>query len=138
MAGVTSPAEEVEALAHRIAEAIGGRDVTWLRGVLAPGFVHRTPEGDATDADAFLAAIAGIRVEILSVSLEQLAIDVSDFAALATGTQVARVRVDGQEVSDRRRFVDWFVKVGAEWRLRVAIDFGDEKGPDPSLDRGPA
>ena len=116
--------EEVLELSHRIAEAIGRRDVGWLSGILAPGFVQRTAAGDANDAAAFLRAIEGIEAEILLVRLERVDVDVADSTALATGVQLARVRVNGQEVEDRRGFVDWFVKVDGGWRLQVAVDLG--------------
>jgi hypothetical protein len=32
------------------------------------------------------------------------------------------VLIDGQVVKDRRGFVDWFVKSGDAWRIRVAVD----------------
>jgi hypothetical protein len=115
---------EVEGLCHGIAEAIGRRDVDWLRLVLAPDFVQRTPAGEAKDATAFLQAIAGIEVEILLVRLERVEVDVSAAGALATGIQLARVLVEGREVEDRRAFVDWFVRTEAGWRLQVAVDLG--------------
>jgi hypothetical protein len=116
--------EEILEISHRIAEAIGRRDVAWLSAVLAPGFVQRTPAGDTNDATAFLRAIGGIEAEILLVRLEKVEIDVADSGALATGVQLARVKVNGEEVEDRRGFVDWFVKVGGNWRLQVAVDLG--------------
>jgi len=125
MADVTNPAEQVEALAHRIAEAIGRRDVAWLKLVLAPDFKHRTVAGTVSDADSFLEPVAAIQAEILSVTLQGLTIDVADFGALVTGVQVARVRLADGEVEDERRFVDWFAKIGGAWRLRVAIDLGN-------------
>ena len=116
--------DEVLELSHRIAEAIGRRDVAWLSGVLAPGFVQRTPAGATNDATAFLRAIEGIEANILFVRLEKVDVDVQGDGALATGIQLARVRVQGEEVEDRRGFVDWFVKVGGSWRLQVAVDLG--------------
>ena len=116
--------EEVLELSHRIAEAIGRRDVAWLSPILAPGFVQRTPAGDANDAAAFLRAIEGIEAEILFVRLEKVEVDVHGEGALATGIQLARVRVKGEEIEDRRGFVDWFAKVGGSWRLQVAVDLG--------------
>jgi hypothetical protein len=123
MADVTSPAEQVEALAHRIAEAIGRKDADWVKLVLAPGFVHRNA-GAPMDEGAFLEVLSSIQADIVSVKLENVSVDVGELAALVTGVQVALVRVNGEEIQDRRGFVDWFVKVGREWRLRVAIDLG--------------
>jgi hypothetical protein len=116
--------DEVLELSRRIAEAIGRRDLGWLSGMLAPGFVQRTLAGDANDAAAFLRAIEGIDVEILFVRLERVEVDVRDAGALATGVQLARVRVNGEEAEDRRGFVDWFVRVEGGWRLQVAVDLG--------------
>ena len=119
-----SSRDEVLELSHRIAEAIGRRDIGWLSGMLAPGFVQRTLLGDARDATAFLKAIEGIEAEILFVRLERVEVDVRDGGALATGVQLARVRVNGEEAEDRRGFVDWFVRVDDDWRLLVAVDLG--------------
>ena len=112
----------VEDCARRIAAAIGARDTATLATLLADGFVHRAPGGASTGAEAFLQAIAEIPGEIVSVALEDMAIDVGGDAALATGIQHAEVRVDGQLITDRRGFVDWFVKTGDTWRIRVAVD----------------
>lgn len=116
--------DRIAELSRRIAEAIGRRDVDWLDRVLAPGFVQRTPAGEAHDAAAFLRTIEGIQAEILFVRLESVEVDVKGAGALATGIQLARVRVNGEELEDRRAFVDWFVKVGDDWRLQVAVDLG--------------
>jgi ketosteroid isomerase-like protein len=120
----------VEDCARRIAAAIGARDTATLATLLAEGFVYRAPGGPNTDAAAFLAAIAAIPGEILSVTLEDVAIDVVGAAALATGIQQAQVRVDGQLVKDRRGFVDWFVRIGDTWRIRVAVDLPAPPRPE--------
>ena len=117
-----TPHAAVEDCAQRIAAAIGARDTATLATLLADGFVHRTPGGASTDAPAFLRAIAEIPGEIVSVALDQLVVDVVGDAALATGIQNAEVRVAGQLIKDRRGFVDWFIKIGDTWRIRVAVD----------------
>jgi ketosteroid isomerase-like protein len=117
-----TPHAAVEECAQRIAAAIGARDTATLATLLAEGFVHRAPAGANTGAAAFLQAIVEIPGEIVSVKLEDMAIDVVGDSALATGIQHAVVRVDGQLISDRRAFVDWFVKTGGTWLIRVAID----------------
>jgi hypothetical protein len=112
----------VQEAAIAIAEAIAKRDVEALARALAPGFRHRTPSEGPQDAEAFLAAIEQIPGEILFVRLDSLAIDLADNAALATGIQHAQVRIEGQTIDDRRAFVDWFVKLDGEWRIRLAVD----------------
>jgi len=108
--------------ARRIAAAIAARDTATLATLLDAGFVHRAPGGANIDAPAFLDSIVQIPGEIVSVALERLAIDVVGESALATGIQQAHVRMDGRLIEDRRSFVDWFVKVGDTWRIRVAVD----------------
>ena len=124
--------EPVRRLAEAIAEAIARKDAGFIAGCLAPGFVHRSPGGEAQDAEAFARAIRDIPVEILSVRLEMLEIDLAGAGALATGIQHARVRIEGAEVDDRRAFVDWFVRHDGDWRLRVAVDL-----PEPEDSAGP-
>ena len=108
--------------ATQVAAAIGRRDVDTLRQLLAPGFVHRSLGGDASNAEAFLQAIAQIPGEIRFVKLEQIDIDISPTGALVTGVQHAQVLLDGQLVEDRRAYVDWFVEQGGAWRVQAAVD----------------
>jgi len=107
--------------AERLARAIGRRDRQAIRDLLAPGFVHRTPGGNAVDADAFVRAIEEIPGEITFVRLEHVAVDISGDGALVTGIQHAQVRADGILVDDRRAFVDWFVIDEGTWRVRAAV-----------------
>ena len=108
--------------AREIAGAIERRDVDALGGLLAPGFLHRTPGGEARDAATFLAGIREIPGEILFVRLEALQVDLSASSALVTGIQRAQVRIDANVIDDRRAFVDWFVLHDGGWRIRLAVD----------------
>jgi Domain of unknown function (DUF4440) len=93
-----------------------------MRGLLAPGFVHRTHGGPVVGVEAFLQNIEQIPGEILVVRLDRIEVDVTPAGALVTGVQHARVRVEGQVIEDRRGFVDWFVKQNGEWRIQAAVD----------------
>ena len=108
-------------LARRMAAAIGTRDQAAIRALLARDFVQRAIGGAAALGDEFLAAVARIPGEILSVDLEHLEVELTDAGALVTGVQHARVRIDGNIVDDRQPFVDWMVKEAGEWRFRAAI-----------------
>jgi hypothetical protein len=117
-----SEREQVAEASEKIAAAIARRDVTAIRELLAPGFVHRTLGGEGVDAEAFLRAVEGIPGEITFVRLEQIDIDMAATGALVTGVQHAQVVLDGQVVDDRRGFVDWFVQQAGAWRIQVAVD----------------
>lgn len=125
--------DNVRQAALKMADAIGRRDVTVVASLLAPDFLHRTPGSEARDAEAFVSAIREIPGEIAFVKLDSMQIDLCDGGALATGIQHSRVRIDGQDIDDRRAFVDWFVKHAGEWKFRVAVDMPapEEPGPDP-------
>jgi hypothetical protein len=114
--------DRVAEASERMAAPIARRDLAAIRELLAPGFVHRTHGGAGADADAFIRAIEQIPFEILSVRLEHLEVDICATGALVTAVQHAQVRVDGQEVDDRRGFVDWFVQHAGEWRIQAAVD----------------
>lgn len=117
-----SERERVAEASEKIAAAIARRDVTAIRELLAPGFVHRTLGGQGVDAEAFLRAVEGIPGEITFVKLEQIDIDMAATGALVTGVQHAQVLLDGQVVDDRRGFVDWFVQQAGAWRIQAAVD----------------
>ena len=114
--------DELFRLSHRIAEAIAARDIETLRAFLAPDFMQRAPGGSGNTAEPFLQAIRDIPGEIVFVRLELVRIDMAGEAGVASGIQHARVRIDGQDIDDRRAFVDVFARIGGEWRLCVAID----------------
>ena len=114
--------DEIAGASEQIASAIARRDVSALRQLLAADFVHRTHGGASVGIEEFVEAIRQIPGEIVAVTLEQLQIDMSASGALVTGIQHARVRLDGQVVEDRRRFVDWFVKEAGKWRIQAAVD----------------
>jgi ketosteroid isomerase-like protein len=123
-----SEVDELVRLSEEIARAIERRDTQSLRAVLAAGFLHRTPGGPSIGAEQFLTGIDGIPGEILSVRLEDIAVNVSADGALVTGIQKAQVRVDGQVHDDRRAFVDWFVRQDRRWLLRAAVDLPATSG----------
>jgi hypothetical protein len=112
----------IAAAAEAVAAAIGARDVPALRGLLAPGFVHRTHGGEVAGLETFLAGIAAIPGEIVFVKLEDLRLDVTPSGVLATGFQHAQLQIDGETIDDRRGFIDWFVDVNGEWKIQAAVD----------------
>ena len=113
-------------VARRMAAAIGRRDQRAIQTLLARDFVQRrVGRHTAATADEFLAAIAQIPGEILSIDLFDLQVDLAEDHAIVIGIQHARVRVDGEVVDDKRPFVDWMVKEAGEWRFRAAIDLPD-------------
>ena len=114
--------ERLIEISEALAAAIARRDVAAVRPMLARGFVHRTPGGPPVETDAFLNGITQIPGEILSVSVAHLTTDLSADGAVVTGTQHAQLKIDGALVDDERSFVDWFVKDGGDWRLRLAVD----------------
>jgi ketosteroid isomerase-like protein len=118
-----------------IAEAIARRDVKAVAGLLAPGFVHHTPGGETRDADTFTRGIAQIPGEIAFVRLGNVRVDLAADAALVSGIQHARVRVEGQDIDDRRAFVDWFLREPAGWKLKVAVDL-PAPHKEPNVDGG--
>jgi len=114
--------EQLVTRSEALAAAIARRDVTAVRSFLAAGFVQRSAGADGVGADTFLGNIDKIPGEILSITVQQLTVDVAGDGALVTGVQHAQLRVDGELVDDHRPFVDWFVREAGEWRVRAAVD----------------
>ena len=114
--------EQLIAVSDNLADAIARRDVVAVGALLATGFVQRPAGGAAVEAEAFLAGIAQIPGTIQFVKVEQLTVDIAGDGAIVTGIQHARLTIDGEMVDDRRAFVDWFVREGGVWRIRVAVD----------------
>ncbi len=121
-AAIATRDPDAAAAARAVADAIARRDVDQLRDLLAPEFSHRTTAGIVTPADAFLEGVAAIPGTIESVRLDNVQVELLGDTALVTGTQHARVVLDGETVEDWRGFVDCFVRDGDRWRLRTAVE----------------
>ena len=115
-------AQAVMDASRAMPDAIARRDVDTVATLLASDFVYRSPGGEATGSDPFLEGIRQIPGEIVFVKLESVQIDVAGDGAIAIGIQHALVRIDGQDIDDRRAFIDWFVRHDKVWKLRVAVD----------------
>jgi ketosteroid isomerase-like protein len=115
-----------------MADAIGRRDVAAIAGLLAAGFVHHTPGGASSETAAFLDAIQRIPGKIRFVRLEHLRVEIAGDSALASGVQHARVDVEGQEIDDRRAFVDWLIRDNGRWKFRAAVDLPAPEEPPTS------
>jgi ketosteroid isomerase-like protein len=122
-----SDEEQIIAASEQLAAAIGRRDVKAIGELLAPGFVHRSHGGEAVTRDAFLAGVKHIPGEVVFVKLELIRVDMTGSGALVTGIQHAQLRIDGKPIDDRRRFVDWYVKLAGEWRLQAAVDVPNQE-----------
>ena len=117
---------QIETLAHAIAAAIQAKDDRALLSHLSPDFVLRRPGASSQGAAEFVAAVCSLSVELLFVRIEELAIDLTGDAALATGIQHSQLRIDGQILDSRQPFIDWFVKSDGRWQLHVALDLSDD------------
>jgi len=115
-------AQAVMDASRAMPDAIARRDVDTVATLLASDFVYRSHGGEATGSDPFLEGIRQIPGEIVFVKLESVQIDVAGDGAIAIGIQHALVRIDGQDIDDRRAFIDWFVRHDKVWKLRVAVD----------------
>lgn len=117
---------EIERLAHAIAAAIQAKDERALLSYLSPDFILRRPGMNPQGAAEFVAAVCSLSLELVFVRIEELAIDLTGDAALATGIQHSQVRIDGQTIDSRQPFIDWFVKNAGRWQLHVALDLSDD------------
>jgi hypothetical protein len=114
--------EQLIEISEKLAGAIARRDTAAVRGFLAGGFMQRPAGGEAVGADAFLAGVAKIPGDILFVKVDQITTDIAGDHAVVTGIQQAQLKIDGAVVTDRRPFVDWFVREDGVWRVRLAVD----------------
>lgn len=102
-------------------DAISHRDGKALAALIAPDFVLHVGGQPDLDRQAFLAAAAAIEGEILSVDGTGLVAHRAGDTGVVRGTQVARVRLNGEVVDDRNRFLDVFVQRGGRWIVSVAL-----------------
>jgi len=123
-AGPAAPASVPELIAAEEAlfAAIQRRDREALAALVTDDFVHQAPGQAAIGRDAFLATLAEIPGELLSVAGEGVtARAIGPDAGLVAGVQVSRLRIDGAEVVARGAFADVFERRAGRWLLTYAF-----------------
>jgi ketosteroid isomerase-like protein len=116
----TADRDALFATEQAIMAAIRARDVTALAALVTDDFVLRMPGQPDADKQAFLAGIGAIPGEIVGVEGAELDVRVVGDVGVISGLQIARVRVEGQEIEDRGVFVDLFVRRNGRWIMQFA------------------
>jgi ketosteroid isomerase-like protein len=112
-------------------DAIKQKDTIALARILAEDFTHRTPAGVDSNRSEFLKGIADLPLEVLSISGDNLRVNIYGETAVLTGVQRVTVRnVDGKEESGAGAFMDVFVKRNNEWFMVFAYSVDLPSGWD--------
>ncbi len=113
---------ELLAAARAVFDAIARRDRAALEALTDEAFILRVPGAPDVDRGGFIAGIAAIPGEILSVEAEHVAARrLGPAAGVVTGYQLARVRLDGTKIVDRAPFADVFTRHESGWRMIFAF-----------------
>lgn len=114
-------AEAILQIERDIMAAIKGKDATALEPMLADEFVYRTHFGAEADKAEFLKSIASFPMKILSLSGEELRVDVYGETAVLTGVQLAEARPpEGETEESAVAFTDVFVRRDGRWLMVLA------------------
>src|SRR4051812_43066820 len=108
-------ATQLLALEHETYAAIQTKDAARFGKLLADDFVYRAPGQPDVDRAAFLAGIAAQPVVIEKIDGEGVKVALHGDAALVTGVQRVRVRIDGKVEHGATAFSDFFVRRGGTW-----------------------
>ena len=112
--------ESILRLERETMDAIRAKDSKALERILTADFVYRTPGAELSRAE-FLQNIASLPGRILSVEGTELRVNIYGEAAVLTGVQRSRLKLDdGAEHESAVAFTDIFVKQGGRWRLALA------------------
>jgi ketosteroid isomerase-like protein len=106
-------------------DAIAHRDAAALAGIVAPEFVLRMPGEPETRRAAFLAEVAAIPGEIVSVTGEAITAHRTGDTGIVRGRQIAKLKIEGAIHEVRGTFVDVFARRGDRWVLVLAINVND-------------
>jgi ketosteroid isomerase-like protein len=102
-------------------EAIRNKDTSSLSRILADDFIYRTPSGDDTSKADFLNNIGSLSVDILSISGENLKVNIYGESAVLTGIQRVTARdSQGNEEPGAVAFVDIFARRQGKWLMVLA------------------
>jgi hypothetical protein len=113
---------ELIAAERRLLRAIAARDQARLATIVGNDFVLRVPGEPDIDKAAFLAAIAAIPGDIISVEGSDMTVaTLSPDRAMVSGTQISRVHLEDSMVEDKQAFVDLFALRNGDWILIWAM-----------------
>lgn len=106
---------------HRFWLALERKDADLFAEVLAEDFVCRSPGQEDQDRPTFIATLTAIPLTILSISSEEIAIQLVGDVAVLTGTQIAQMRLpNGETVSERLALANIFLHNGGRWEMILA------------------
>ncbi len=118
-------------LERDIMEAIKTKNPTALAAMVAEGFTYRTHFGAAATKQEFLQSIASFPMEIVSISGEELNVDLYGETAILTGVQHAEARApEGEPEQSTVAFTDVFVRNDGRWLMAMAyaVELPSEPG----------
>jgi ketosteroid isomerase-like protein len=101
--------------------ALKAKDVVAWEGILADDFVYRSPGESDEDKSGFIRRITSFPATVLSITSEDLRVDVFADAAIVTGVQCAVIRLpSGFQIEDFTMLNNVFVKRDGQWRLALS------------------
>jgi hypothetical protein len=104
----------------RLAHAIAERDLPTLEGLLAPDFRFAAADGSAGDRGAWLQGVRAFSYKVLSITNEQLKLDLDGDRAVLCGVQRASLLVERKPLVDETPFCDRWEKRAGRWWLTFA------------------
>lgn len=106
---------------QRFWRALERKDAALLAQALAEDFVCRAPGEPDQERAAFIAVIAALPIDILSVAGESIAVRVVGDIAILTGVQAAQLRLpNGAEATERLALTNVFQRTADGWRMILA------------------
>jgi uncharacterized protein (TIGR02246 family) len=101
--------------------ALQHKDAERFAQVLAADFVCRSPGEPDQQRTAFIATITNMPLTVVSVTAEQIAIQLFDKLAVLTGTQVAHMLLpNGEQLSERLALTNVFRQTAGQWQMALA------------------
>jgi hypothetical protein len=104
----------------RLIHAIAAHDMQVLDALLAPDFRFEAADGSRGDRSAWIEGVRGLRYQVLSITTEQLKLNVTGVRAELCGTQRATVLVERKPLVDEAAFCDRWERRGERWWLTFA------------------
>ena len=101
--------------------ALKAKDSTRFEGILAEGFISRSPYQPAQGRTEFIRTLTSFPAEVLSVNADDLEVHLFGDIAVLTGVQVTEIRLpNGNNVTNKIAITNIFQKTGDKWLMVLA------------------
>lgn len=113
----TTPPQDFQQAADRFTQSLIKSDTDALSEILTDDFLRTPPTRPSTTKSEYLAQLRSGTLKYLAIDLKEAKYQVYDNTVVENSVAAIRVRYNNQEINERLRLLQIWVRLNGKWRL---------------------